>query len=61
MMPHGVNGQWHYPDCKELLNSHPGCSCIPSMAKQIAMLAEEVGNLMRANRQLQRQVDNAQR
>jgi hypothetical protein len=61
MLPYGVNGQWHYADCKELLNSHPGCSCIPSMAKQIAMLAEEVGNLMRANRQLQRQVDNAQR
>ena len=61
MMPYGVNGQWHYADCKELLNSHPGCSCIPSMAKQIAMLAEEVGNLMRANRQLQRQLDNAQR
>jgi hypothetical protein len=31
------------------------------MAKQIAMLAEEVGNLMRANRHLQKQVDNAQR
>jgi hypothetical protein len=61
MMPYGVNGQWHYADCKELLNSHPGCSCISSMAKQIAMLAEEVGNLMRANRHLQRQVDNAQR
>jgi hypothetical protein len=60
-MPFGVNGQWHYADCKELLNSHPGCSCISSMAKQIAMLAEEVGNLMRANRHLQRQVDNAQR
>ena len=61
MMPHGVNGQWHYSDCKEVLNTHPGCSCINSMAKQIAMLAEEVGNLMRANRHLQRQVDNAQR
>ena len=61
MLPYGVNGQWHYADCKELLNSHPGCSCISSMAKQIAMLAEEVGNLMRANRHLQRQVDNAQR
>jgi hypothetical protein len=61
MMPYGVNGQWHYADCKELLNSHPGCSCISSMAKQIAMLAEQVGNLMRANRHLQRQVDNAQR
>jgi hypothetical protein len=61
MMPYGLNGQYHYPDCKELLNSHPGCSCIPSMAKQIAMLAEEVGKLMRANRHLQRQVDNAQR
>jgi hypothetical protein len=58
MLLHGVNGQWHYPDCKELLNSHPGCSCISSMAKQIAMLAEEVGKLMRANRHLQRQVDN---
>ena len=61
MVPYGVNGQWHYADCKELLNSHPGCSCISSMAKQIAMLAEEVGKLMRANRHLQRQVDNAQR
>jgi hypothetical protein len=61
MMPYGVNGQWHYPDCKELLNSHPGCSCISSMAKQISMLAEEVGKLMRVNRHLQRQVDNAQR
>jgi hypothetical protein len=58
MMPYGVNGQWHYADCKELLNSHPGCSCIPSMAKQIAMLAEEIGNLMRKNRHLQRLVDN---
>jgi hypothetical protein len=61
MMPYGVNGQWHYADCKEVLNTHPGCSCISSMAKQIAMLAEQVANLMRANRHLQRQVDNAQR
>jgi hypothetical protein len=61
MMPYGFNGHYHYKDCKEVLNTHPGCSCIASMAKQIAMLAEEVGNLMRANRHLQRQVDNAQR
>jgi hypothetical protein len=58
MMPYGVNGQWHYADCKEVLNSHPGCSCISSMAKQISMLAEEVAKLMRVNRQLQRQLDN---
>jgi hypothetical protein len=58
MMPYGVNGQWHYADCKEVLNTHPGCSCISSMAKQISMLAEEVAKLMRVNRQLQRQVDN---
>jgi hypothetical protein len=58
MMPFGFNGQWHYADCKEVLNSHPGCSCISSMAKQISMLAEEVAKLMRVNRQLQRQVDN---
>jgi hypothetical protein len=58
MMPYGFNGHYHYEDCKELLNTHPGCSCIQSMAKQIAMLAEEVGKLMRVNRQLQRQLDN---
>ena len=58
MMPFGFNGQWHYADCKEVLNSHPGCSCIQSMAKQISMLAEEVAKLMRVNRQLQRQLDN---
>jgi hypothetical protein len=61
MMPYGFNGHYHYEDCKEVLNTHPGCSCIQSMAKQIAMLAEEVAKLMRVNRQLQRQVDNAQR
>jgi hypothetical protein len=58
MMPFGFNGQYHYADCKEVLNTHPGCSCISSMAKQISMLAEEVAKLMRVNRQLQRQVDN---
>jgi hypothetical protein len=58
MMPYGVNGQWHYADCKQVLNTHPGCSCISSMAKQISMLAEEVAKLMRVNRQLQRQLDN---
>jgi hypothetical protein len=58
MMPYGVNGHYHYEDCKEVLNTHPGCSCIQSMAKQISMLAEEVAKLMRVNRQLQRQVDN---
>ena len=58
MMPFGFNGQYHYADCKEVLNTHPGCSCIQSMAKQISMLAEEVAKLMRVNRQLQRQLDN---
>jgi hypothetical protein len=58
MMPYGFNGHYHYEDCKEVLNTHPGCSCISSMAKQISMLAEEVTKLMRVNRQLQRQLDN---
>jgi hypothetical protein len=58
MLPYGFNGQYHYADCKEVLNTHPGCSCIQSMAKQISMLAEEVAKLMRVNRQLQRQLDN---
>jgi hypothetical protein len=58
MMPFGFNGHYHYEDCKEVLNTHPGCSCISSMAKQISMLAEEVAKLMRVNRQLQRQLDN---
>jgi regulator of replication initiation timing len=61
MMPYGLNGQWHYADCKEVLNSHPGCSCISSMAKQIAILAEENAKLHRANRHLRKVVDNAQR
>ena len=58
MIPYGFNGHYHYEDCKEVLNTHPGCSCISSMAKQISMLAEEVAKLMRVNRQLQRQLDN---
>jgi hypothetical protein len=58
MLPYGFNGHYHYEDCKEVLNTHPGCSCIQSMAKQISMLAEEVAKLMRVNRQLQRQLDN---
>ena len=58
MLPYGFNGHYHYEDCKEVLNTHPGCSCVQSMAKQISMLAEEVGKLMRVNRQLQRQLDN---
>ena len=58
MMPYGFNGHYHYEDCKEVLNTHPGCSCIQSMAKQISMLAEEVAKLMQANRHLQRQLDN---
>ena len=58
MIPYGFNGHYHYEDCKEVLNTHPGCSCISSMAKQISMLAEEVAKLMQANRHLQRQLDN---
>jgi hypothetical protein len=58
MMPYGLNGQWHYEDCKEVLNSHPGCSCLLSMVKQISILAEECKRLMQVNRQLQRQLDN---
>jgi hypothetical protein len=58
MLPYGLNGHYHYADCKEVLNTHPGCSCISSMAKQISMLAEEVAKLMQANRHLQRQLDN---
>jgi len=61
MMPYGLNGHYHYSDCKQILNTHPGCSCVASMAKQIAMLAEQVSKLMAANRHLQRAVDNASR
>ena len=59
MMPYGLNGHYHYDDCKAKFNTDPGCSCVQSMAKQIAMLAEQIAILMKANRHLQRQVDNA--
>jgi hypothetical protein len=59
MTPYGLNGHWHYSDCRATLNTDPACSCVSSMAKQIAMLQEEIVKLMKANRHLQRVVDNA--
>ncbi len=59
MIPYGLDGHYHYNDCKAILNTDPACSCVNSMAKQISMLAEQVALLMRDNRRLQRQLDNA--
>jgi hypothetical protein len=59
MMPYCLNGQYHYPDCEAKLNSDPDCDCVGNMAKQCSVLAEECGRLMRVNRQLTKQLDNA--
>ena len=59
MIPYGLNGQWHYPDCEAKLNSDPECDCPAKMAKQISVLAQECGRLMGINRQLKKQLDNA--
>ena len=59
MMPYGLNGQYHYPDCEAKLNSDPDCDCVGNMAKQLAVVVEECGRLMAINRQLVKQLRNA--
>ena len=59
MMPYGLNGQYHYPDCEAKLNSDPDCDCVGNMAQQLAIVVEECGRLMAINRQLKKQLDNA--
>jgi hypothetical protein len=58
MMPYGLNGQYHYPDCTAKLNSDSDCHCVGNMAKQLSVLAEECGRLMAINRQLVKQLNN---
>jgi hypothetical protein len=59
MMPYGLNGHYHYPDCEEKLTRDPDCHCAGNMAKQLSVLAEECGRLMAINRQLVKQLNNA--
>jgi len=59
MMPYGLNGQWHYPDCEAKLNSDPDCDCVGNMVKQLSILSEECKRLMAINRQLVKQLNNA--
>jgi hypothetical protein len=59
MMPYGLNGQWHYPDCEAKLNSDPNCDCVGNMAKQLSVLVEECKRLMQINRTLKAQLDRA--
>jgi hypothetical protein len=59
MMPYGLNGHYHYPDCEAKLNSDPHCDCVGNMAKQLSVLAEECGRLMRVNRTLESQLRRA--
>ena len=59
MMPYGLNGAWHYPDCTATTNYDPDCDCVGNMAKQLAIVVEECGRLMAINRQLVKQLNNA--
>lgn len=59
MMPYGLNGAWHYPDCTATTNFDPECDCVGNMAKQLAIVVEECGRLMAINRQLVKQLNNA--
>jgi hypothetical protein len=59
MMPYGLNGAYHYPDCTATTNYDPDCDCVGNMAKQLSVLAEECGRLMAINRQLVKQLNNA--
>ena len=59
MMPYGLNGAWHYPDCTASTNYDPDCDCVGLMAKQLSVLAEECGRLMQINRQLTKQLNRA--
>ena len=59
MMPYGLNGAWHYPDCTVTLNSDADCHCVGNMVKQLSILSEECKRLMAINRQLVKQLNNA--
>jgi hypothetical protein len=59
MMPYGLNGAWHYPDCTATTNYDPECQCLENMVKQLSILSEECKRLMQINRQLKKQLDNA--
>jgi hypothetical protein len=59
MMPYGLNGQWHYPDCTATLNSDPECNCVDNMLKQISILSEECKRLSQINRTLESQLRRA--
>ena len=59
MMPYGLNGHYHYPDCEAKLNSDPDCDCVGNMAKQLSVLVEECKRLMQINRTLESQLRRA--
>ena len=59
MIPYGLNGAWHYPDCTVTFNSDADCDCVGNMAKQISVLAVECSRLMQINRTLKSQLDRA--
>jgi hypothetical protein len=59
MMPYGLNGAWHYPDCTATTNYDPDCDCVGNMVTQLSILSEECKRLMAINRQLVKQLNNA--
>jgi hypothetical protein len=59
MMPYGLNGEWHYPDCTATLNREPDCHCIDNMVTQLNILSEECKRLMQKNRTLESQLRRA--
>jgi hypothetical protein len=59
MMPYGLNGAWHYPDCTATTNFDPECDCVGNMAQQLAIVVEECGRLMQVNRTLESQLRRA--
>jgi hypothetical protein len=59
MMPYGLNGQWHYPDCTVTLNSDPDCHCVDNMLTQLSVLSEECKRLAQKNRTLESQLRRA--
>jgi hypothetical protein len=59
MMPYGLNGQWHYPDCTAKLNSDPECDCVSNMLTQLNILSEECKRLAQINRTLESQLRRA--
>jgi hypothetical protein len=59
MMPYGLNGHYHYPDCEAKLNSDPELRLCRQHGQTTAIVVEECGRLMQVNRQLKKQLDNA--